>query len=193
MADRVTFTPGSAERIAKVVRIVEAGNRNTGWRPPAPRVGGGGTGTKVIQGFTDNNAWAYGATRAITVTSGSTAVASNLLYDIHEQSIIYLANCKPSDGEPGDWRVIGAGCEYPDVDLPGFQPNAHCLGGQDLTKIESFDSTKVQVLVSSGSGIYWTELAAAAKSAVFNSDDRDLSADQYLSHGGGDLVWKDMP
>ena len=38
MADRVTFTPGSAERIAKVVRIVEAGNRNTAGLPTSPRL-----------------------------------------------------------------------------------------------------------------------------------------------------------
>jgi hypothetical protein len=38
VADRVTFTPGSAERIAKVVRIVEAGNRDATGLPTAPRL-----------------------------------------------------------------------------------------------------------------------------------------------------------
>jgi len=84
VADRVTFTPGSAERIAKVVRIVEAGNRDTGWRPPAPRTVGGGA--KVFRVCTFTGAWSIGSTKAVTfknqTATPNTASANNLFWPV---------------------------------------------------------------------------------------------------------------
>lgn len=85
MADRVTFTPGSAERIAKVVRIVEAGNRDTGWRPPAPRTVGGGGG-KVFRVCTFTGAWSIGSTKTVTfknqTATPNTASVNNLFWPV---------------------------------------------------------------------------------------------------------------
>jgi hypothetical protein len=82
VADRVTFTPGSAERIAKVVRIVEAGNRNTGGLPTAPRLqGGGGAGIKFCSW---TGTWSYSSTATITFASGTanTATATNVILGV---------------------------------------------------------------------------------------------------------------
>ena len=82
MADRVTFTPGSAERIAKVVRIVEAGNRDTEGLPTAPRLGGGsGAGIKFCSWTAT---WTYNSTASITFASGTanTATATNVILGV---------------------------------------------------------------------------------------------------------------
>lgn len=58
MADRVTFTKGSADRIAKAVRIVEAGNRDTSALPTSPRFGSGPAGTSVrLAVWTATSSW----------------------------------------------------------------------------------------------------------------------------------------
>jgi hypothetical protein len=83
VADRVTFTPGSADRIAKVVRIVEAGNRDTGGLPTAPRLGGGG-GAGAVKFCSWTGTWGYNSTKAITFASGTanTATATNVILGV---------------------------------------------------------------------------------------------------------------
>ena len=82
MSDRVTFTKSSAERIAKVVRIVEAGNRDTGGLPTSPRLGGGtGSAVKFCSWI---GTWSYNSTAAITFASGTaaTATATNVILSV---------------------------------------------------------------------------------------------------------------
>lgn len=74
MADRVTFTKASAERIAQAVRIVEAGNRDTGALPTAPRFGlGGGAAIRFCSWSTT---WAHGTTATITFDPATNATAT---------------------------------------------------------------------------------------------------------------------
>lgn len=73
MADRVTFTSGSADRIAKVVRIVEAGNRDTGALPTSPRFGGGDGVRLKLATFTGD--WSVGSYKTVKL-HGSTNTAS---------------------------------------------------------------------------------------------------------------------
>jgi hypothetical protein len=82
VADRVTFTPGSADRIAKVVRIVEAGNRDTGGLPTSPRLGGGGGAGIKFCSWTGS--WPYNGTTDITFASGTanTATATNVILGV---------------------------------------------------------------------------------------------------------------
>lgn len=84
MADRVTFTPGSAERIAKVVRIVEAGNRDATGYVPSPRLQG--TGGKLFRVCTFTGAWSIGSTKTVTfknqTATPNTASASNLFWPV---------------------------------------------------------------------------------------------------------------
>ncbi len=71
MADRVTFTPGSAERIAKVVRIVEAGNRDTAGLPTSPRLGGS---TRSLRVGTFTGDWQVHTYKTVTFTNSTNTV-----------------------------------------------------------------------------------------------------------------------
>lgn len=109
MADRVTFTKASAERIAQAVRIVEAGNRDTGGLPTAPRFGSGGGGGAPIRlcGWTAN--WYLNASTLVTFSSGgATATAENVFFGVgpgagwvaKDAGVWKLISCKLSD-QPG--------------------------------------------------------------------------------------------
>ena len=124
MADRVTFTPGSAERIAKVVRTVEAGNRDTGWRPPAPRTVGGGGGS-AVRFCSWTSTWTYDTTTEITFdpATASTATARNVVLGLG----------------PGDGWVSKKGTS-------GWQ-----LIGFDMTKQPGYASGEIQLFGHSSS------------------------------------------
>ena len=83
MADRVTFTPGSADRIAKVVRRVEAGNRDATGYVASPRLQGGGGG-KPVRLATYSGSWSIDATKTVTfanqtATPNTASVLNSLL------------------------------------------------------------------------------------------------------------------
>ena len=116
MADRVTFTKGSAERIAQVVRIVEAGNRDTGGLPTAPRFGPGGGSAIKFCSWTAT--WTYANTATITFSLSSvTATANNVFLGVG----------------PGDGWVAKKGSA-------GWQ-----LIGCDLTKQPGYASGDIQL------------------------------------------------
>lgn len=74
---RVTFTKGAAERIGKVVREVEAGNRDLG--PLSFGSVGGAAASKVFRVCTFTGSWAINATKTVTfrgVTSTPNTVAA---------------------------------------------------------------------------------------------------------------------
>ena len=83
MSNRVTFTSDSADRIAKVVRIVEAGNRDTGALPTSPRLGGGGGG-KLFRMATFTGAWSINSDKTVTfanqtATPNTASVVNSLI------------------------------------------------------------------------------------------------------------------
>lgn len=84
MADRVTFTPGSAERIAKVVRIVEAGNRDASGYVTSPRLQDAIAGSGAVKFCSWTGTWSYNSTAAITFASGTaaTATATNVILGV---------------------------------------------------------------------------------------------------------------
>jgi hypothetical protein len=105
---RVTFTKGAAERIGKVVREVEAGNRDLGPLEFGPRVGTHG---KVFRVCTFTGAWSISAEKTVTfrgVTSTPNTVAAvNLFAAISAPS--GTANCAiAKDGTA--WYLIAAQC-----------------------------------------------------------------------------------
>jgi hypothetical protein len=82
--ERVTFTRPAAERIAKVVRAVEGGNRDT-----APLVFGarvGGSSAKIFRVATFAGAWSIGSAKTVTfrnqTTTPNTVSATNLFWPI---------------------------------------------------------------------------------------------------------------
>ena len=126
MADRVTFTPGSAERIAKVVRIVEAGNRDTGWRPPAPRTVGGGGGGAAVRLCTFTGSWSVGGAKTVTI-AGST---NTLSVTNHYLGLNPDSDCTILAARAGTaWYLAQA-------DLSG-QPNYNASAGTQVFTIAS--------------------------------------------------------
>jgi len=85
VADRATFTSESARRIAKVVRRVEAGNRDTSWTPSPPRGGESVVGSISFRVATFTGSWGIGSSKVVTfknqTTTPNTASASNLFFD----------------------------------------------------------------------------------------------------------------
>jgi hypothetical protein len=110
VADRVVFLRPDAERIARAVRTVEAGNRN---ETPLTfrRVGGEGGKEKVFRVCTFTGAWAINASKAITfrgvTATPNTVSAINLFAVIATSSL--TRNCAiAKDGTA--WYLIAAEC-----------------------------------------------------------------------------------
>lgn len=106
---RVTFTKPAAERIGKVVRQVEAGNRDLGPLEWGPR--GGGAAGKVFRVCTFTGAWAINASKTVTLqnvtSTPNTAAAFNLFAAITASSS--ARNCAiAKDGTA--WYLIAAQC-----------------------------------------------------------------------------------
>lgn len=99
VADRVTFTKPAAERIGKVVRIVEAGDREAAPYAVDVRMQGE---ARPIQFCSWTATWTYAATATITFdTSSSTATANNVFLGVG-----------PGDGwvakkGSAGWQLIG--------------------------------------------------------------------------------------
>jgi len=111
---RVGFTRQSADRIARVVRTVEQGDRKgTGLSfGSGPRGVGSGGGIVFRVGTHDTNAWSKGASKTVTfitvTTTPNTASALNLFADIATGATgRAVAIAKDGTG----WYLIAAECE----------------------------------------------------------------------------------
>lgn len=139
MSDRVTFTKSSAERIAKVVRAVEAGDRDTGGLPTSPRFSPGNAASIRFCAWTAN--WTYNQTSTITFASGntSTATATNVILGVG----------------PGDGWVARKGSA-------GWS-----LIGFDMTKQPGYASGEVQLFGHSASSAIaqWYSITTCATAA----------------------------
>lgn len=109
--ERVTFTKPAAERIGKVVRTVEAGNRDQG---PLTFGVGQVPASKTFRVCTFTGAWSINASKTVTfkgVTSTpNTAVAVNLFAALTGTTVTStLRNCAIArDGTA--WYLIAAQC-----------------------------------------------------------------------------------
>lgn len=112
MADRVTFTSGSADRIAKVVRIVEAGNRDASALPTSPRFGGGGG--KVFRVCKFTGSWSINTAKTITflnqTATPNTVSAQNIFATLSGTTVTStFRNCAiAKDGTA--WYLIASQC-----------------------------------------------------------------------------------
>jgi hypothetical protein len=107
--ERVTFTKPAAERIAKVVRAVEAGDRDCG--PLSFGNRGVGGNPKVFRVCTFTGAWSINATKTVTfknqTATPNTVAAVNLFAAISAPS--GSGNCAiAKDGTA--WYLIAAQC-----------------------------------------------------------------------------------
>jgi len=101
VADKITFTRSSGERIAKVVRIVEGGNRDTVSLPTSPRFAPSNIGAVKFCSWTAT--WQHGSTTLIRFdpVTAQTATATNVILGVG-----------PGDGwvsrkGAAGWQLIG--------------------------------------------------------------------------------------
>jgi hypothetical protein len=84
--ERVTFTRPAAERIAKVVRKIEQGDRGADGLRFLPRGGGGGSSPKTFRICAFTGAWPVGSDKTVTfkyqTTTPNTVAATNLFWPI---------------------------------------------------------------------------------------------------------------
>ncbi len=110
--ERVTFTRPAAERIAKVVRQVEAGDRKGAALTFGARVAGG-KGDKQFRMCTFTGAWAVDSYKTVTfrntTTTPNTVAAINVFTSL-ATSASDPRNCAiAKDGTA--WYLIAAACE----------------------------------------------------------------------------------
>lgn len=110
--ERVTFTRPAAERIAKVVRHVEAGDRNCGPLTFERTGGGGGTAIRVV---TFTGSWNIGSLKEVTLqgvaTTPSTVMATNQLFTIGDactEQVAYIGKVSSSEpaGATAAWHLL---------------------------------------------------------------------------------------
>jgi hypothetical protein len=106
--ERITFTRPAAERIAKVVRHVEGGDRDSSgltFRRVPPQ----GEAGKVFRIATFTGAWSIGATKTVTFkfATAQTAVATNLFANVPDPS--GSGDCAIAK-EGTAWFLIAAVC-----------------------------------------------------------------------------------
>lgn len=112
-AERLVFTRPAAERISKVVRAVEAGNRDSAGLNFGST--GGVAGGKVFRVCTFTGSWSIGSTKNVTYkyqsTTPNTAAATNLFFPVTSTATLDCAIAK--DGTA--WFL---------VDVPFFTASA---------------------------------------------------------------------
>lgn len=104
--EKVVFVRQAAERISKVVRTVEQGDRDGS--PLTFRSVGGGGGDKVFRVCTFTGAWSINAQKTVMfLNQTNTVVATNLFANIAQSGI--SRNCAiAKDG--GTWYLVAAQC-----------------------------------------------------------------------------------
>jgi hypothetical protein len=93
--ERVTFTKPAAERIAKVVRAVEGGDRDAGPLTFGARIGGASG--KVFRICTYTGAWSIGDAKAVTfkyaTATPNTVSATNLFFPVTNTATTSARDC----------------------------------------------------------------------------------------------------
>lgn len=135
--ERVTFTRPAAERIAKVVRHVEAGDRNCG-PLTFERTGGGVPYRLSVATFT--GAWATGEYKTVTLV-GSTNTAS----------VYNWCNAAEDGGHVVFGKASGTNSAV-EITMGGTATCRMTLGGVDLTELDGYAAGDVQLLGHNSTG-----------------------------------------
>ena len=130
--ERVTFTRPAADRIAKVVRRVEQGDR--GAEPLTFGRGGGGGVPYRLSVATFTGSWATGTWKTVTLV-GSTSTAS----------VYNWCNAAESDGHVVFGKASGTNSAV-EITMAATATCRLTLGGVDLTTIAGYSSTEIQLL-----------------------------------------------
>lgn len=152
--ERVTFTRPAAERIARVVRKVEQGNRDCGGLTFG-RVGSGGGVRLQVATFTGS--WATGTYKTVTL-SGSTATAS--VYNW----------CNPAEGDTANtgatqYVLFGRASGTNSVlEIQMRSTSVTCrmsINGMDLTQLPGYSAGSIQLLGHSAKDMTTNNTACA--------------------------------
>lgn len=155
--ERVTFTRPAAERIAKVVRHVEAGDRNCG-PLTFERTGGGVPYRLSVATFTGS--WATGTYKTVTLV-GSTNTAS----------VYNWCNAAESEGTATRHVVFGKASGTNSVLEISMGATSTCgmtLGGVDLKSLTGYVAGNVQVLGHNTTGpcLQWYSVTTCSTSTA---------------------------
>jgi hypothetical protein len=108
--ERVTFTRPAAERIAKVVRQVEAGDRKGAPLQFGVRAVGGGS--KVFRVGTFTGTWSIDSVKTVTflnvTTTPNTVAATNIFASVGTSTAATTRCAIARDGTA--WYLIASGC-----------------------------------------------------------------------------------
>lgn len=157
----VKFSRGAAQRIAKAVRIVEAGDRSGPGVTFDHPMHGAGLRLKVA---TFTGSWATGTWKTVTLT-GSTNTAS--VYNW----------CNPADGDTSNttstrYVVFGrANGTNSVVEIAMHDTSRTChmtLGSLNLTSLTGYDASQIQVLGHNTTGpcLEWYSVTTCATSTA---------------------------
>lgn len=144
--ERVTFTRPAAERIAKIVRRVEQGDR--GAEPLRfERLGGGAGATIRVATFT--GVWATGTTHVVNLgapsgtSTSSTAAAYNAFLPVYAESPVQCLLGKPRPTSEATWHLLNV--------------NLATLGGFNAGEIQLFGHT-----TSTGGYVQWYSITTCS-------------------------------
>ncbi len=149
--ERVTFTRPAAERIAKIVRRVEQGDR--GAEPLVFERIGGGDAALSLKVATFTGVWATGTTHVVSLgqTSGtstsSTAAAYNAFLPVYAESAVQCLLGKVRPTSQAAWHVLNF--------------NLAALGGFDAGQVQLFGHT-----TSTGGYVQWYSITTCSTAAV---------------------------
>jgi len=108
--ERVAFTRPAAERIARVVRDVELGGRDSRGFGLGVRLQDSGTSDKVFRVCTFTGAWNLDGAKTVTIrNTTATLVAINLFAAIETVTSNVTRNCAVAK-DRGVWYLIAAEC-----------------------------------------------------------------------------------
>ena len=144
--ERVTFTRGAAERIADVVREVEAGDRDIMPMGVGPRLQENSARIRVA---TFTGVWATGTTHVVNLgapsgtSTSSTAAAYNAFLPVYAESPVQCLLGKPRPTSEATWHLLNV--------------NLATLGGFQAGEIQLFGHT-----TSTGGYVQWYSITTCS-------------------------------
>jgi hypothetical protein len=157
VADRVTFTPGSAERIAKVVRIVEAGNRDATGYVASPRLQGDGVKLRLGT-FTGD--WSVGTYKTVTFENSTNTVS---VYNWCNAAVGSDTSNTTNTRYVIFGRVNGTQSAVELQMQDTAQTCSSSIGGTDLTSFPGYSGGAIQLLGHNESACFqWYSITTCA-------------------------------
>jgi len=160
MSDRVAFNLDDAQRIARVVRKVESGNRDESPLRFRRIVEAGGKSTPLKLGTFQGN-WSTGELKTVTLhgvtSTPNTASVLNLTMQV-----------SGVDGGDTHFVIFGRVKHTTDLLAVEIQQPQDCLrvAGYDVSQINNFSAGQSQILGHDGTCLKWYDVSTCPSTAV---------------------------